>query len=115
MFAFANVRLFPVHPCWLSVIGVVPRVARVCDLIVPARRQHWRHAAADQTSLRSAGLVDTVNHNPVLVNVVDAPSVRSSPNVKVVEGALVLQPDTNRARPCSRVVVVNLGSASHVS
>ena len=56
-----------------------------------------------------------MNHNPVLVNVVDARSVRSSPNVKVVEGALALQPDTNRARPGSRVVVVNLDSASHVS
>ena len=56
-----------------------------------------------------------MNHNPVLVNVVDARSVRSPPNVKVVEDALVLQPDTSRARPCSRVVVVNLDSASHVS
>ena len=35
--------------------------------------------------------------------------------LKLLKDALALQPDTNRARPCSRVVVVNLDSASHVS
>jgi hypothetical protein len=84
MLSLANVRLFPIHPGWLSVIGVVPRVARLCDLIVPRAWQHRRIRASDQTAFCSARLVDTVNHNPVLVNVVDARSVRSSPNGKVV-------------------------------
>jgi hypothetical protein len=115
MLACANVWLFPIHPGWLSVVGVVPRVARVCHLIVPAGRQHWRISTGDQTASCSARLVDSVNHNPVLVNIVDARSVRLSPDGKVVEHALALQPDTNRARPCRRVVVVNLDSAPHVS
>jgi hypothetical protein len=114
MLSFANVR-FPIHPGWLAVIGVVPGVARVCHLIVPASRQHRRISTGDQTAFCSPGLVDSVNHNPVLINVVDARSIRSSPNVKMVQEALVLQPDTNRARPCSRVVVINVDSASHVS
>ena len=74
--AIADIGLLAVHQSRLAVERVVPRIARVSYLIVPALRQHWRPSAANQATFCSAGLVNSMNEHAVLIHVIDARAVR---------------------------------------
>src|SRR5215208_7730786 len=113
--ATANVGLLSIHQNRVAIKDVVPSVARVRYLIVPALRQHWRPSAANQATFCSAGLVNSMNEHAVLIHVIDARAVRCSPKTKRTKNTLALQPDAPCADSGSCVVVVNRDAAAHVA